>query len=121
MGIKQLYPVQIMCQLTQSQIEYLVKYVADKLPIRLDELSDIDELMLSGSIRLCVDFEVDALDNILIAEAEVLDRDWDVLCTDSFALRYYLQAEVDRFNRYRKQAIRQSLEIRNDRKHYRYQ
>lgn len=121
MGAKHLNPVSIMCELTQAQIEHLVNYVSDNLPIRLDELNDIDELMFGENIRLCVDFEVDGLSNIVVADAEVLDRDWDVLHSDSFALMHYLQPVVDRFNRYRKKVISQSHEIQADRRRYRWE
>lgn len=116
MGAKHLNPVPIMCQLTQWQIEHLAAHVADSLPFRLDELEDIDELMFGDSIRLCVDFEVDTMNNIIVSEAEILNKDWDILHTDSFALRHYLVPMVERYNQYRHQAISQCRDIRRETK-----
>lgn len=117
MGAKQLNPVTVMCQLSQSQIEHLVCHVATKLPIRLDELTDVDEELLPEEVRVCVDFEVDALDNVRVEAAEILNADWDVMHTDSFVFRSYLEPEVERFNAYRKQAIGQSKQIAMDQHH----
>lgn len=114
MGAKHLNPVTVMCELTQPQINHLVEYIVSNLPIRLDELTDIDQLMFEGNIRLCVDFDVDGLNDIVVAEAEILDHHWDVLRTDSFVLKHHLQPQVEHFNRHRKMAIAQSREIRKD-------
>ena len=114
MGAKHLNPVHVMCQLTQLQIENLVQYVIDNLPIRLDELSDIDEPMPDSDIRLCIDFDIDAQDNVVVAEAEILNHDWDVLHTDSYVLSHYLESKVEHFNRHRKMAIAQSYDIRRE-------
>ena len=108
--------VKIMCQLSEAQINQLVEFVSARLPARLDELSDIDELMFMGTVRICVDFEVDALGELRLLSAEVLNRDWDILDTDSFAFEQYMMPVVDDYNRRRRDARRQHRQIRNERR-----
>lgn len=120
MGAQHLNPVPIMCQLTQWQIQHLATHVADNLPFRLDELEDVDQLMFGDSIRLCVDFDVDALNNVTVSEAEIFDRDWDILHTDSFALLHYLEPMVERYNLYRQQAVAQCRDVQRETQQARY-
>ena len=51
--------VRIICLLSESQLRGLVDRVSSLLSPRIDEVSDIDELMLMDSVRVCVDFDVD--------------------------------------------------------------
>lgn len=99
--------VRIMCQLSEAQITHLVDRVSSLLSPRIDEVGNIDELMLMNSIRVCVDFDVDSLGNLLVLSAEVLNRDWDLLDADSFAFGQYLASVIDDYNRRGKEARRQ--------------
>lgn len=103
--------VRIMCQLSEAQISHLVNRVSSLLSPRVDEVSDIDEVMLMGSVRVCVDFSVDWQKNLVLLSAELLDRDWDVMDADSFAFTQYLQPVIDDYNRRGKEARQQHRQM----------
>lgn len=110
-----LQPVQIMCVLTTTQIEQMVSQVSSYLPAQLDDLNDIDELVFNDSFRMCVDFDIDALGNVKVLCAEVLNRDWDVLESDSFAFSQYLEPVIQDYNKSSKELTKQEEDIRNER------
>lgn len=119
MGAKELQPVQIMCVLTQKQIEDVVNYVSKSLPNNLkDDLSDIDELMYNDSIRVCVDFGIGIFGDLEIEAAEILNSDWDVLENDSFAFSQRLKTVIEDYNLQHKGAYNQAIEIQSDQRSY---
>lgn len=108
--------VRIKCQLSEAQISHLVNRVSRLLPPRIDEVSDIDELMLMDSVRVCVDFDIDSFGDLKVLSAEVLNRDWDILDADSFAFSQYLSPVIDDYNRREKDARRQNRQIGRQRR-----
>lgn len=108
--------VRIMCQLSEAQISKAVGYVSSVLPTNIADLSDVDELMFMDSIRVCVDFDVDALGNLKVLSAEILDRDWDVLDTDSFAFGQYLKPIISDYNARSKESKKQNRQILTDKR-----
>lgn len=118
MGVAISNKVEIKCFLTQEQIENVVGYVSKSLPNNLENLSDIDELMYDNAIRVCVDFEIGIFGDLEIKAAEILNSDWDVLKSDSFALSQRLEAIVNDYNRQYKESYNQAIEIRRDQLNY---
>lgn len=108
--------VRIMCQLSERQISQLVDFVSAKLPTHPDDLNDIDELMLMNSVRVCIDFDIDSMQNIKILSAEILNRDWEVLDTDSFAFNQYLTPIIDDYNKRKEETRKQHKQIRTQRR-----
>ncbi len=103
--------VRIMCQLSEAQIAKAVSYVSSVLPTDIDDVSDVDELMFMNSVRVCVDFGQDSLGKLKVLSAEILDRDWDILDTDSFAFAQYLQPIIEDYNDRNTEIRKQSRSI----------
>lgn len=108
--------VRIMCQLSEAQISKAVDYVSSTLPTNVIDLVDIDELMFLDSVRVCVDFDVDARGDVKVLSAEILDRDWEVLDADSFAFAHYLMPILDDYNARSSETKRQAGQILTDRR-----
>lgn len=103
--------VRIMCQLSEAQIAKAVSYVSSILPTDIGDVSDVDELMFMNSVRVCVDFEQDSRGRLKVLSAEILNRDWDVLDTDSFAFAQYLQPIIEYYNERNTEMEKQSRSI----------
>lgn len=108
--------VRIMCQLSEAQIVKAVSYVSSILPTNIDDLSDVDELMFMNSVRVCVDFEQDSLGALRVLSAEILNRDWDVLDTDSFAFAQYLDPIIEDYNKRNSEMKKQNRSILSERR-----
>lgn len=108
--------VRIMCQLSEAQISKAVERVSAALPANIDDLRGVDELMFMDSIRVCVDFDVDAVGDIKVVGAEMLDSDWEVLDTDSFVFAQYLIPVIDDYNARNREIENQSRQILTERR-----
>ncbi len=91
--------VRIMCQLSEAQIVKAVEYVSSLLPNNIDDVVDVDEVVFTNSVRICVDFDVDFEGNLKVLVAEILDKDWEVLDTDSFVFEQYLKPIISDYNK----------------------
>lgn len=106
--------VRIMCQLSEVQILKAVEYVSSVLPVNVIDIEDVDEIMFMNAIRVCVDFEVDFEGQLKVLNAEILDRDWEVLDTDSFVFGQYLKPIISEYNARRKESFKQGSQILTD-------
>lgn len=118
MAAARAYKVDILCHLSQKQIEHAVQHVAKQLPNDLYDLCDIDELMYNDTVRVCVDFNIDALGSLIIEAAEILDIDWNLLESDSFAFRQRLDEIIDDYNKQNQQSFKRAIEIHKDQLEY---
>lgn len=75
---------------------------------------DIDELMYNDTIRVCVDFNIDPLGALTIEAAEILNSNWDVLESDSFAFRQRLDKVISDYNENAFQSYAQASQIREE-------
>lgn len=120
MNTKTLYPITVMCELTETQIKSMAEYIEHCLPNSIDDLNDIDEPDFFGSYRLCVYFGTDILNNLIIETAEVQDKNWNPIDADSCVLRQFLRPIIDNYNRGNKAAIRRAKDWEETKKSLQY-
>lgn len=90
--------LKIQCFLNETQMTTLIDFISRQLfKCRKDEIEDIDTCFDTMNIRLCVEFAA-GLESVRLKQAEILDKEWNIIDSDSAVLRSRLHRVINDYN-----------------------